>query len=314
MNERKNEKQRVREFNYDLAIKICTVLLIIVAIWCAYTSYMVVADYREMQMRQQIEAEYFMSADDYYNYTVPQQSSYDEEALLSFYEGIRSNNYDGRYDAMREYTDGRNPGFHYVEPVTFEEKPPVLLKEKTPSDMAYRMVIDTANASEDVLNEFYSGLAEIPEPLVEYMYREGWTVKIVDEISYVSPINGYITAGLTNYTNREILILSNDSCNGQMKFTLIHEFGHVFHNKSGLRDILLDMGIDDFCDEELYNVFLHTGNAGSVYIYYNYDEEVAEMLNEYLLYPDELKAQSPRLYEAYKEAFENLKIINELER
>lgn len=313
-----NEKREKREFNYDLAIKICAILLVIVSIWGAYISYIVITDYREnreIQMRQQIEAEYFMSADDYYNYTVPQQSSYDEEALLSLYEGIKADDYDGRYDAMREYTDGRDPGFHYVEPVTFEEEPPVLLKGKTPSDMAYKMVTDTADASEDVLNEFYSGLAEIPEPLVEYMYREGWTVKIVDEIDYTSSIiNGYIVAGLTDYINKEILILDNASCNGQMKCTLIHEFGHVFHNKSGLREILLDMGIDDFCDEELYNVFLHTGNAGSVYIYYNYDEEVAEMLNEYLLYPDELKVQSPKLYEAYKEAFENLKILNELEQ
>lgn len=312
-----NEKREKREFNYDLAIKICAILLVIVSIWGAYISYIVITDYREnreIQMRQQIEAEYFMSADDYYNYTVPQQSSYDEEALLSLYEGIRSDNYDGRYDAMREYTNGSDPGFHYVEPVTFEEKPPVLLKEKTPSDMAYKMVSDTADASEDVLDRFYSGLAEIPEPLVEYMYRGGWTIRIVDEIDCESSINGYMTAGLTDYKNKEILILDNDSCNGQMKYTLIHEFGHVFHNKSGLREILLDMGIDDFCDEELYNVFLHTGNAGSVYIYYNYDEEVAEMLNEYLLYPDELKVQSPRLYEAYKDAFENLKIINELEQ
>ena len=137
----------------------------------------------------------------------------------------------------------------------------------------------------------------MPQAFVGKMAEDGWKVILSADNNLTSPYDdkheNMETIGQTNYEEKTIFLVS-----GELYGTVYHEFGHVLAYYA--KDELDKAGLLDFNNEELSGLCNHMA-FGSLYIYLNPDEQLAESFYDYLYYPRELKKQAPVLYGIYNQ-------------
>lgn len=136
------------------------------------------------------------------------------------------------------------------------------------------------------------------------MLDDGWRFELVNEIDTENnPLNEkYHTEGCTFWKDKLICVDKDSDIRG----TLLHEVGHVLAKGYGLEKICLENNISSYDNPALYDTYNHFHPNGELYIYWNYDEGLADFFAEYICYPKELRNSSPILYSCYERALANL--------
>lgn len=133
----------------------------------------------------------------------------------------------------------------------------------------------------------------IPEFFVKKMAEDGWTIRVTNGqdglySEYAGIGDNVEVLGNANYEDKLITV------NMEKPFTVYHEIGHVVAHYA--EEEISEAGLDSFSnDGELSKLCCHSA-SGSVYVYMNPDEQIAESFFDYIWYPREMQEQAPTLY------------------
>ena len=168
--------------------------------------------------------------------------------------------------------------------------------------------IKTEGDVDDVDVEYVRAcIKSMPQGFVKHMAEDGWTVILSAEnnltCDYDDKHDNMETIGQTNFVEKTINLVSSE-----LYGTVYHEFGHVLEDYS--KEPLDKAGLLDFNNGELSDLYNHTAN-GSLYIYLNPEEQLAESFYDYIFYPRETEKSAPTLYGIYKDTIDSYK--NEFE-
>lgn len=154
--------------------------------------------------------------------------------------------------------------------------------------------LDEITAVDESADEKYVELyrrqaALLPSKVVDMLYKYGWRIELTGE-NLGGDEGRWSGVGYTDFYNHLIKI----NTDMESKTTLYHEIGHILY-EYGLYKRFDKADIDD----ELSVVFCHDV-SGSSYIYGDYYEQIAELFYDFILYPEDLKTQSPVIYEIFR--------------
>ncbi len=160
--------------------------------------------------------------------------------------------------------------------------------------------------TDDQISEYRFYISLLPHKLTSAMVNDGYEIHLTNPESIQkdeSTPEGFTREGYTDLENKQIYLNA-----ANLKHCTIHEIGHVLAFDYGLNNIVKEKDpeiFNDIINNEIQNAYGHNCQ-GSLYIYLNADEAIAEFLYEYICYPMELKASAPVLYGCYEEALNNL--------
>lgn len=155
--------------------------------------------------------------------------------------------------------------------------------------------------TQDDLNYVIQSISYIPENFVKQAAADGWKVQIFSVNNLESAYaDGYASISVNGQTDHEKKTLSLPSTS---LYTVYHEFGHIL--AAYCEEELYDAGLYDFTDTTELSVLYNHSALGSVYIYLNPTEQVADSFYDYIWYPREMQDQAPTLYEIFSETIEN---------
>lgn len=155
--------------------------------------------------------------------------------------------------------------------------------------------------TQDDLNYVIQSISYIPESFVKQAAADGWKVQIFSvnnlESSYAE---GYASISVNGQTDHEAKTLSLPSTS---LYTIYHEFGHILADYC--EEELYDAGLYDFTGTTELSILYNHSALGSVYIYLNPTEQVADSFYDYIWYPREMQDQAPTLFKIFSETIEN---------
>lgn len=169
--------------------------------------------------------------------------------------------------------------------------------EMTSKDLPIEIKVDTEDyITVQDYNYVVDCLDVIPENFLQKCADDGWIVEIKKD--YISEGDGTVTMGQTNHETKELIVSTqNLSC-------IYHEFGHILARYAD--EELQTAGLyEPTTQTELGEMYCHSAN-GSVYIYMNAEEQIAESFYDYLFYPREMQEQAPMLYGIYENTLSNM--------
>ena len=228
---------------------------------------------------------------------VDERSAYNEEDFVSNVKERYSDS-DSREikKAMRKITDKYAQSYvHKVEKPKNDSKAEPNKGRSIDKEVVRNASFDLNATTEDVM-VLMDAFAYVPEEILKKMNDDGWTFRVENRLGD-SETEGYTTVGETDYKKKTVGLTAGEFD----MITVLHEVGHVVAKEYGVEKELVENGVDEFYDEELYDTFFHDAADGDVYIYWNYDEELAAAFAEYCLYPGGLKEQSPVVYGIFED-------------
>ncbi len=157
--------------------------------------------------------------------------------------------------------------------------------------------------TEDDINYVNNCLSNIPSNFLKKAADDGWVVNIVSNGDFKNTlVDGYNALQVRGETDREnkTVTVGTDYLE-----CIYHEFGHVLAEEYCYEQ-LVEAGYYDI-DEKTELSTLYNHNAyGSVYIYLNPAEQLAESFYDYIWYPREMQAQAPSLYKIFEDTIEKM--------
>lgn len=146
-----------------------------------------------------------------------------------------------------------------------------------------------------VTQYLYKYMDLMPSKVVSYLRENGYKIYVQDVVEFAPNVT---VSGYTNFDTNEIFVsLSTENDIGMI---LCHEIGHVVYRK-----------MTRIQYKELYNmnetvnqIYFHE-NMNWPYICFRYEESLAQMYYEYLMYPFELRdGKAGELFYMYNSVLE----------
>ena len=153
-------------------------------------------------------------------------------------------------------------------------------------------IADDENITIDYKKVFAS-IKFLPENLRNILINEGWNIYITDKNLAKEFFAGSYkkVAGVTIYDKKTIYIEARSSA---IKTSLIHEVGHALDSTKGFISNKRSFKVV-YKNEQ--DTFIEVGNEESDYGISSGSEYFAETFNQFVLYPEQQKTNTPKTYE-----------------
>ncbi len=153
---------------------------------------------------------------------------------------------------------------------------------------------------DDIINLYRQYSNVVPKQFVQAVIDDGWKIELtnLDAANGVSDNLYHISSA--DFENKVIRLAGSQ----RGAISLLHELGHVFAMEYAV-DELTDAGITTIMYPEFDKAYSRIG-YDSPYIYMNRDEIEASLFYDFLLYPEEMQASVPTIYQCYTDAMSNI--------
>ena len=166
-------------------------------------------------------------------------------------------------------------------------------EEITPENMSSLIIKKDGEVSDSYISLANNYFEKIPENLRNILINEDWNIYITDKNLAKEFFAGSHkkVAGVTIYDKKTIYIEARSST---IRTSLIHEVGHALDST---KSFISNKNSFNTIYKNERDAFVEVGNEESNYGISSRSEYFAETFNQFVLYPEQQKINTPKTYE-----------------